>query len=96
MPSAWRGGVEAQPGPVQVPGPDAQAYCGYLGDLSTLCVEAETLEERCAGALRCGCYPAWGVPDAVGTMAGGCMCSEAWMRLGYCTNNPGVVCTPLD
>ena len=82
MPFCRAGGFEAWPGPMQVPGPDAQAYCAYLGDLSTLCVEAESLEERCTGALRCGCCTSLGEPDAVGTMAG-CMCSPAWMCLQY-------------
>ena len=63
-PSAGHEGSEARPGPVQVPGADAQAYCAYLGDLSTLCVEAESLEERCTGALRCGCCTTSREPDA--------------------------------
>ena len=51
-----------------MPGADAQAYCAYLGDLSTLCVEAESLEERCTGALRCGCCTTSREPDAHGRM----------------------------
>ncbi|KAK9826825.1 hypothetical protein WJX81_004535 [Elliptochloris bilobata] len=40
-------------GPIHlVPGEDAQAYCAYLGGLSTQCMEAGTLEERCDGAQR--------------------------------------------
>ena len=63
MAFCWAGGFEARPGTAQVPGPDAQAYCAYLGDLSTLCVGAESLEERCTGALRCDCCTNHREPD---------------------------------
>ncbi len=48
----------AEAGCAQVPTPDTVAYCRYLGQLSALCVEGETLEARCEGALRCGHRPA--------------------------------------